>query len=113
MLAAFGVGGFINCVKPGDEGAQAQNFLPGLKTTRVAPCTTPNNVSINVLITTVRGPDSSYKPLGVQDANPFRYVYPGTNNPTSYDLWIQLVISGKTNLICNWSKNPIINSPLP
>ncbi len=42
------------------------------------------------------------------DLNPFRYIYPGTNNPTSYDLWIDLRISGKTNLICNWSHAPII-----
>jgi prepilin-type N-terminal cleavage/methylation domain-containing protein len=113
---AFGIGGFINCTKFSDEGGAAQNFLPGLKPNRTTQCTASTvngNVQIINLVTTARGPDLNYKPLGLQDANPFRYVYPGTNNPNSYDLWVQLVISGKTNLICNWSKNPIINSPLP
>jgi hypothetical protein len=41
-------------------------------------------------------------------------MYPGTNNPKSYDLWVQLVIKpGTTNLICNWTKQIIVNSPLP
>jgi hypothetical protein len=35
------------------------------------------------------------------------------NNANGYDLWIQLVIGGKTNLISNWSQTVIINSPLP
>ena len=45
--------------------------------------------------------------------NPWRYVCPGTNNPGSYDLWIQLSIAGKNNLICNWSEQVQIGSPLP
>ena len=46
--------------------------------------------------------------------NPWRYNSSNpTNNPGSYDLWIQLKIAGKTNLICNWSKQVQINSPLP
>jgi hypothetical protein len=37
--------------------------------------------------------------------NPFSYnsVNP-THNPNSYDLWVDLVIGGKTNRISNWSK---------
>ena len=56
----------------------------------------------------------TYPPFGgLPDVNPFRYLYPGTNNPSSYDLWVQLKISGKMYLICNWSTTPIVNSPLP
>ncbi len=65
-----------------------------------------------MFVTSVGGPDADYKPLGGVRMNPFRYVYPGTNNPSSYDLWIQLVISGQTNLICNWNRKLSINSPL-
>ena len=61
----------------------------------------------------MRGPDTGYKPLNVPDVNPFRYVYPGTNNPSSYDLWVQLVINGKTNLICNWSASASSNYQQP
>jgi hypothetical protein len=50
------------------------------------------------------------------DVNPWRYTsnpQSATNNPGSYDLWVQLVMGGKTNLICNWSKQVQINNPLP
>lgn len=111
----FGVGGAINCAKTGDtESAKAQDFIQGLSSKRFAPIIYNNN-PFDLLITAARGPDATYRPLGAnyQDLNPVRYVYPGTNNPSSYDLWIQLVFSGKTNLICNWSKSVIVNSPLP
>ena len=113
VQAAFGVGGFVNCSRGGgDEAAPAQAVLSGLRQNQFASVT-DNGVTVNLIVTAVRGPDLSYKPLGVQDVNPFRYVYPGVNNPNSYDLWVQLVIKGKTNLICNWSTTVIINSPLP
>ena len=66
-----------------------------------------------LLATSIGGPDLAYQPLGISGLNPFRYVYPGVNNPGGYDLWVQLVISGQTNLICNWSRQVQINSPLP
>jgi prepilin-type N-terminal cleavage/methylation domain-containing protein len=113
-LQAYGVGGFVNCTKGGGEdGISAKNFLSGLSSKQV------NTVSNNavpgtaMLVTSVGGPDVTYQPLGVSGLNPFRYIYPGSNNPTSYDLWVQLVINGQTNLICNWSRQVQINSPLP
>jgi prepilin-type N-terminal cleavage/methylation domain-containing protein len=112
---AFGVGGFMNCSKPGggEESSAAKNFLPDLRPNQIWPGYTNSMVSVYLLRTAVGGPDTTYQPMGQQDLNPWRYVYPGTNNPGSYDLWIQLSISGKTNLICNWSKSVQINSPLP
>ena len=119
-LAAFtasgsSLGGIINCTKGGaEDGTIAKNFLPSLKQNRIGTSLLfSGNIPITNLVTSVRGPDANYRPLGVADVNPFRYVYPGTNNPSSYDLWIQLVISGKTNLICNWNNSVQINSPLP
>ena len=51
---------------------------------------------------------------GVSGINPWRYNSSNpTNNPGAYDLWVQLSISGKTNLICNWNKQVQYNSPLP
>jgi hypothetical protein len=29
-----------------------------------------------------------------------------TNNPGSFDLWIDVLYGGKTNRISNWSKDP-------
>jgi hypothetical protein len=69
---------------------------------------------VTILITSVGGPDAAYQPLGGVDLNPWRYNSSSpTNNPGSYDLWVQLSIGGKTNLICNWSKQVQINNPLP
>ena len=116
--AAFdqSIGGFINCYKPGgdESAARAQNFLPGLKPRQIAQNITNGNVPVTLLVSAVGGPDPTYRPLNLRDANPWRYNSSSpTNNPGSYDLWIQLVIAGKTNLICNWNQQVQINSPLP
>lgn len=111
---AFGVGGFINCSKgAGEDATSARNFLLGLKANEINQFVTNNGIQTAVLVTSVGGPDAAYQPLNASGINPFRYVYPGTNNPGGYDLWVQLVIKGKTNLICNWTKQVEINSPQP
>jgi len=112
--AFTGIGGFVNCTKPGggEDASVAKNFLSDLKPNQIALIS--NNVAVTVLITAVGGPDATYQPLGVQDLNPWRYNSSSpTNNPGSYDLWVQLVIGKQTNLICNWTKQVQINSPLP
>lgn len=112
---AFGVGGFVNCSKgSGDDASPAQNFLLGLRQKQIGSVLDDNGVSITNLITSVNGPDPNYTLInGEKDVNPFRYVYPGVNNPNSYDLWVKIKIKGKTYLICNWSSTAVINSPLP
>jgi len=111
----FGLSGFINCNKlgsGGDDSAQARDFLLDLKANQLGNIT--NSVSTNYfLVVSVGGPDVGYAPAGIQGANPWRYAYPGTNNPNSYDLWAQLVINRKTNLVCNWSSKVQINAPYP
>jgi len=114
VQGAYKVGGFINCSKGGGEDdLKAKNFLSGIRRQDVYSPVTNNGVSTTVLVTSVGGPDDAYKPLNASGLNPFRYVYPGVQNPNGYDLWVQLVIKGKTNLVCNWSRQTIINSPLP
>ena len=104
-VAFPGVNGFINCTKgSGDDAHSARNFLPGLKSKQIGSNIANNNVPVTLLLGSVGGPDVNYQPFGVPDENPWLYACPGTNNPNSYDLWIKLVISGKTNLICNWSE---------
>jgi prepilin-type N-terminal cleavage/methylation domain-containing protein len=113
---AFGVDGFVNCMKPGasEDAAKARSFLSDLKPRQFTSNGSNNTVSgITLLTTAVGGPDQSYQPMGASDLNPWRYVSPGINNPQSYDLWVQLSIYGKTNLICNWNKQVTFNSPLP
>jgi hypothetical protein len=102
----FGVSAFMNCTKgSGDDSTPAQTFLPGLKPGQIA-----NNGVVSVIVTAATS-DPGYLPmpgftsLAGSPANPWRYACPGTNNPTSYDLWMQLSLGGKTCLICNWVKN--------
>jgi prepilin-type N-terminal cleavage/methylation domain-containing protein len=119
VTTAYGVGGFINCTKGGGEdAAAAKNFLSGLNNKQYNNPSTPvtnNGVGTTVLLTSVGGPDASYLPFGPNSSglNPIRYVCPGTNNPTSYDLWVQLQINGKKYLVCNWSKAAQVNTPYP
>ena len=119
VTKAYGVGGFINCTKgSGEDAATAKNFLSGLSAKQLNYYITNNgvtlaNVQTTAILTSVGGPDDKYQPLNASGLNPFRYVYPGVNNPNGYDLWVQLVIKGQTNLICNWSRQVIINSSLP
>jgi prepilin-type N-terminal cleavage/methylation domain-containing protein len=111
---AFGVGGFMNCTKPngGEDASVAKSFLSDLKPNQIT--TTSNNVLVTILICSVGGPEVTYQPLNQQDGNPWRYNSSSpTNNPGSYDLWVQLVIGKQTNLVCNWTKQVQINSPLP
>ena len=47
-----------------------------------------------------------------QFANVIRYVSSNpTNNPNTFDLWVDVIIAGKTNRVSNWSKDPeIVNN---
>jgi prepilin-type N-terminal cleavage/methylation domain-containing protein len=117
FITGFNVGGVVNCTRgSGEDVASAKDFLAGspkpLKITTTQPT---GSFYVTNLVSSVRGPDDDYRPFGstVLDANPFRYICPGTNNPNSYDLWIQLKIGGKTNLICNWKSGVEINSTMP
>ncbi len=112
----FRTDGFVNSRKgaaAGDEGATAQNFLKGLKTTRV----TTLSSGAKVLVAGVPWPTgNAYQPIATDPGvNPWCYNSSNPkNNPTSYDLWVDIIISGKTNRFCNWSKDPLTvstNSP--
>jgi prepilin-type N-terminal cleavage/methylation domain-containing protein len=116
---SFGVSGFMNCSRTagGEDAVSAQSFLPAMKAGQLANVTVGNGL-ITILCTAAGG-DNSYQPmpgattLAGLPANPWRYLYPGVNNPSSYDLWVQIVVSGRTNLICNWNSQPQVNPAYP
>jgi prepilin-type N-terminal cleavage/methylation domain-containing protein len=113
---AFGVGGFMNCNSANkvssEDSPSAKSFLSSLKPNQYATIA-DGAANVTLLVASVGGPDQKYQPLNTLDLNPWRYVAQGTNNPGGYDLWVQLVIAGQTNLVCNWNKQIQINSPLP
>jgi len=103
----FGVLGFMNCSKgSGDDAHPALTFLRDLKPGQIA-----TNAEGVYVLTTSAASDATYQPLqgystlSGHPANPWNYRYPGTNDPDSYDLSLQLFMGGKTYLICNWTKN--------
>jgi hypothetical protein len=110
-----GVAGFVNCSRAGnDELAAGMNFLPGLKAGQYGFAS--NSVRFAVLTTSVPWP----KNLGPviagwpDELNPIRYNSSSpTNNPKSYDLWVNIFVGGKTNRISNWSAQPEFVNVLP
>ena len=108
------VSGFVNCTVGGggDEGGSAKAFLNSLKPDQL----TELDSGAKLLSGPVLWPPGGYQPVAAPPAkvvgiNTWGYnsSHP-TNNPTSYDLWIDVLIGGKTNRICNWSKQPLVVS---
>ncbi len=112
----FGVQTFANTSVRGasEEARTAQRFLRSdLKPTQVASVANPPYPDLKLLVCSIPGPYPIKTPqvsaLNPVNANPFRYNSSNpTNNPNSYDLWVDIVIAGKTNRINNWSSDPII-----
>lgn len=105
--------GFVNSsasAKGDDEKAAAQNFLPDLKPGQSGAPNVALMPNIKVLSSSVRVDEpANYPVVGSDPAglNPWRYVSTKpTNNVNSYDLWVDLVIGGKTNRVSNWSNRP-------
>ena len=115
---AFGpkVTGLINATQPSasDEARTATRFLRDLKPGQVGLLKTNAVDRANILLCSVPWPiDPNYPIAGHPGMNPVRYNSSSpTNNPNSFDLWIDVVIDGKTNRFSNWSKEPlIVNTP--
>lgn len=94
----------------GDEGRAAQKFIRDLKPAQVAELKS----GAKILVGSVGWDSPTGQPIAVPPAkvpklNPFCYVSSNpTNNPNSFDLWIDILVQGKTNRICNWSEDPIV-----
>lgn len=106
------ISGFMNTTKGGgDEGMAAQKFIRDLKPPQMGETV----LGVKFLAGSV-GWDAGHTPVpvGVPPAkvpglNPFRYVSTNpTNNPGKFDLWIDILVQGKTNRICNWSDDAIV-----
>jgi prepilin-type N-terminal cleavage/methylation domain-containing protein len=104
LQAAFGTGGISNAGVDGNtEGPAAKNYLMDIKPAQYAVVDFKGAAGLlKVLRTDVDGP---VLPLPFGSAvNPFRYVSTNpTNNPSSFDLWVDVIIAGKTNRVSNWS----------
>ena len=113
-----GKAGFMNTMrdKAGDEGIIAENFMKnGIPSSQIVTVNSKGQ-QVKILAGTVRWPAGQPGELlanqpatGAESYNPIRYVSTNpTNNPTSYDLWIDIIVDKKTNRFCNWSEKYIV-----
>ena len=123
MLAAnvsivfHNVSGFMNCSLPsnGDDAGTGMNFLKGgLKANQFAPVTINNVSNVCVLGAALEGPvylDTADN----KKINPWRYNSSNpVHNPKTFDLWMDVLVGGKTNRISNWSDQAIlVSTPYP
>jgi prepilin-type N-terminal cleavage/methylation domain-containing protein len=112
ISATFSVSGFANTstrARSDDSGAAASTFLNNLTPNQIG-LLDPADPHVKLLVCAVAWPPDKMKliPTADQSLNPWRYnsSHP-TNNTASYDLWVDLVIRGKTNRVSNWSTQPI------
>jgi prepilin-type N-terminal cleavage/methylation domain-containing protein len=117
--------GFANSSKNArgtDEQTAAVSFLKGLKPTQLGSMVVNNDVINNALLacsvkwagTTNVVVTKGNSRAVVAGLNPWRYVSSNpTNNPASYDLWVDLVIGRKTYRVSNWSQQPQVAGGTP
>ena len=116
------VTGFANSsrnTRSSDEAAAAVNFLTkGLRPLQIAQLASGGKTLGVIIVCSVPWEDASTPPISssVSQApptvNPWRYISSNpTNNTGTYDLWVDILIRGVTNRICNWSKQALINPP--
>jgi prepilin-type N-terminal cleavage/methylation domain-containing protein len=97
------VTGFMNCTRgAGDDTVRAENFFKGgLRTGQFS-----TNSQISVLGSGIDGN------VMIGKVNPWRYNSSSpTNNPGTFDLWIDYDFGGKSNRICNWSDRALQLGP--
>ncbi len=100
---------FVNSGVASDESSSAaKTFLTEVKPAHFLILQN-NGVSGAILGTEPKGP--LMLPAGAtKQINPFRYnASSPTNNPNSFDLWVDIELGGKIYRICNWSDAPILN----
>jgi len=102
------VGGFINATKGGGEDAPvAKNFLTGIKPAQYLLIRNPNLGPYGLVLgSVIKGPLMLNDGAGGKEINPLRYRISGANrqNSESFDLWVDILVAGKTNRISNWSR---------
>jgi prepilin-type N-terminal cleavage/methylation domain-containing protein len=94
----FGIDGFLNS---GPDKGEVRVIHRSIKSTEYKEITT--SPDIEVLTVAYDGPNDVVNPATGKRVNAWRYVSVNpTNNPTSFDLWAEVVIGGKVEVFKNW-----------
>ena len=100
-LDIFKTKGFANSSMVADR-SEVKNFFPTMRSSQYADID-PGNDIVKVMVVPVEGPDDIN--VNGKKINPWRYnASTPTHNPDSYDLWAEILIAGKTNVIGNWKE---------
>lgn len=92
LNANFGVNGIQNAVDIGGETSQVHRLLKDVRPDQVF-AVVPNTLSLVIPVDGPNGRPNSWRYLVGDNA---------TNNPTTFDLWVDIVVGRKTNTIGNW-----------
>jgi prepilin-type N-terminal cleavage/methylation domain-containing protein len=106
VASTFNVGGFVNTTQdPVENPVFSFNFSPGQY---AEVSSSPNEIEL--LVCPVSGPNMLKNLTTGAQLNPWNYDSSSTNrnNTDSFDLWVDVIMRGKTNRICNWSTTPIV-----
>jgi prepilin-type N-terminal cleavage/methylation domain-containing protein len=109
--ASTPVNGFVNTSKTArgnDDTGTAVNFLKDLKPKQTGTLTVFSPPGVKVLTCSVLSEKAPFLvPGDTTGMDPWQYnsSHP-TNNPNSYDLWVDLSIGGKVYRVSNWSTKP-------
>ena len=108
-----GVAGFVNCTKGagGDDSAAAQKFFGASLTPGQYGFATNSGVRFGLLTCSLTWPVNLGDLIpGSPGLNPFRYNSSSpVHNPNSFDLWVDVIVGGKTNRFCNWNADYLVN----
>jgi hypothetical protein len=107
----FGSMGFANAVRY--ENQKDLKFFEVFKSSQYKRISdAPTGPAIDVLAVPVKGPASWAITFNKTTVNPWLYVSTSpTNNPDRYDLWTEVILSGKTVRFSNWEKDPVVLTP--
>ena len=90
--------GFINC-KTGPDVDDARNFYRDLKDSyfreQYPQSGAQDPKALRVLGLPMKGPNGFFCPWHYNSSRP-------TNNPSSYDLWVEVSVGGKSKIFGNW-----------
>ncbi len=105
VTSAFNATGFINASA---DPTQVKNYFGAASKSARTGKVSIGGVTVTVFGVPVQGP-IQYQAANVSGGtiNPWSYSSTSpVNNSTTYDLWMDVYFSGKTNRISNWSRDP-------
>jgi hypothetical protein len=102
LTTVFGRKGLVNA---SPNRGEVRNFIPQIRTNHVVPITLSalGQKQAYLLSVPVKGPPNVFDASGRKNFWRYRSTQP-TNNPGSFDLWAEIVIRNRTNIIGNWNQ---------